>query len=161
MEDSQNIKPTGCCEPFNPEPWQDKEITWKDKVFVKDHVVQFFHIPLNFGQKVVKNMALIEIAKREAPEGKYFVMDVAESASLKEKFDGVFAQAFLLHFPKNEVGKIITLLKEKLKPGGYLYFAVKEKKSERMTRQPYPKKTTAISIKGSSVILQCRKWRSI
>ena len=30
---NQTVKSTGCCEPFNPEPWQDKEITWKDKIF--------------------------------------------------------------------------------------------------------------------------------
>ena len=62
-----NIKPTGCCEPFDPEPWQEKEITWQDKVFVKDSVKSFLHIPLNFGQKVVKNLALIKKAGAEAP----------------------------------------------------------------------------------------------
>jgi len=60
--DTQTIKSTGCCEPFNSEPWQDKEITWKDKIFVKDHVTSFLHIPLNFGHKVVKNMKLIKAA---------------------------------------------------------------------------------------------------
>ncbi|MBI3638447.1 hypothetical protein HY227_01755 [Candidatus Wolfebacteria bacterium] len=63
---NQTIKPTGCCEPFNPEPWQDKEIIWKDKIFVKDRITSFFHIPLNFGGKVVKNMKLIETAKAES-----------------------------------------------------------------------------------------------
>lgn len=58
----QKVKPTGCCEPFDPTPWEDKEITWKEKLFVKDHVTSFLHIPLNMGQKVVKNMALIEKA---------------------------------------------------------------------------------------------------
>ncbi|MFA5413661.1 MAG: hydrolase [Patescibacteria group bacterium] len=58
----QNIKSTGCCEPFNPEPWQEKEIKWENKLFVKDHVTSFLHIPLNMGKKIVKNMALIEKA---------------------------------------------------------------------------------------------------
>jgi len=62
-----NIKPTGCCDPFDPEPWQNKEIVWKDKVFVKDHVTSFLHMPLNFGRKVVKNMELIEKAGAKAP----------------------------------------------------------------------------------------------
>lgn len=64
---NQNIKPTGCCELFNPEPWQEKEITWQDKIFVRDHVTSFLHIPLNFGQKVVKNMKLIEAAGAKSP----------------------------------------------------------------------------------------------
>jgi hypothetical protein len=56
------IKPTGCCEPFDPVPWQDREITWKEKPFVKDRVSSFLHIPLNMGRKVVRNMGLIEKA---------------------------------------------------------------------------------------------------
>jgi len=52
--ENQNVKPTGCCDIFNPEPWDEKEIKWKDKIFVKDHVTSFLHIPLNFGKKVVK-----------------------------------------------------------------------------------------------------------
>jgi len=65
--ESQPIKLTGCCEPFNPAPWQDKEITWKDKIFVNDHITSFLHIPLNMGKKVVRNMELIEKANAKAP----------------------------------------------------------------------------------------------
>ena len=65
--DTQTIKSTGCCEPFNPEPWQDKEIVWDNKQFVKDQVTSFLHIPLNFGKIVVKNMKLIDQAKANAP----------------------------------------------------------------------------------------------
>jgi len=60
------IKPTGCCDPFNPKPWQNKEIVWKNKLFVKDHITSFLHIPLNMGQKIVKNMELIEKANAKA-----------------------------------------------------------------------------------------------
>lgn len=61
------MKSTGCCEPFDPKPWTDKTITWKDQLFVKDHVTSFLHIPLNMGGKVVKNMRLIEKARAQAP----------------------------------------------------------------------------------------------
>ncbi|MFA6918472.1 MAG: hydrolase [Candidatus Gracilibacteria bacterium] len=64
---NQAVKPTGCCEPFDPVPWQDKEIIWKDKVFVKDHITSFLHIPLNTGSKITKNMKLIETAGAKAP----------------------------------------------------------------------------------------------
>jgi len=62
----QKIKSTGCCEPFDPKPWENAVITWKDKLFVKDHVTSFLHIPLNMGQKIVKNMELINKAKAQA-----------------------------------------------------------------------------------------------
>ena len=29
---------TQCCPKFDPEPWNDKEITWKDKLFIKDSI---------------------------------------------------------------------------------------------------------------------------
>jgi len=64
---NQTMKSTGCCEPFNPKPWEDKEIFWKEKIFVKDHITSFLHIPLNMGQKIIKNMGLIEKAKANAP----------------------------------------------------------------------------------------------
>lgn len=53
---------TGCCKRFNPEPWDGKEIVFQDKLFLKDHVRSFLHIPLNFGQVMVKNMERIQKA---------------------------------------------------------------------------------------------------
>lgn len=64
---NQSPNSTGCCEPFDPVPWKDKIILWKDKFFVKDHVISFFHIPMNMGTKITKNMGLIENAKATAP----------------------------------------------------------------------------------------------
>ena len=59
---------TGCCPRFDPEPWEGKEVTLEDKLFVKDHVCTFLHIPLNFGRKMKKNMKKIEQADAQAPE---------------------------------------------------------------------------------------------
>lgn len=38
-----------CCPRFNPDPWNEKVITWDNKRFVQDHVTSLFHIPLNYG----------------------------------------------------------------------------------------------------------------
>lgn len=62
------IKETGCCPIFDPEPWDQKEVIWQDKLFVKDHVISFFHVPLNFGKVVTRNMARIEEAKARDPQ---------------------------------------------------------------------------------------------
>jgi hypothetical protein len=61
-------KETGCCPRFNPEPWQEKEITFKDKLFLKDSVRSIFHIPINFGSVMVKNMDKINKADALSPE---------------------------------------------------------------------------------------------
>lgn len=67
-----------CCDKFNPEPQDKKEIEWKDKLFVKNHVTSFLHIPLNMGSKITKNLALIENA--EAKE-EYQLMLTDEKSS--------------------------------------------------------------------------------
>lgn len=53
---------TECCPRFEPEPWDDKAITWQDKPFLRDRVLSFFHIPLNFGAVMKRSMAAIEAA---------------------------------------------------------------------------------------------------
>jgi hypothetical protein len=54
---------TGCCLRFDPEPWEEKEITWENRLFLKDRVRSFLHIPLNFGQVMVRNMEKIQAAE--------------------------------------------------------------------------------------------------
>jgi len=44
-----------CCPKFNPEPWDEKTITWNDKPFIKDTVTCFMHVPINMGA-VIKRM---------------------------------------------------------------------------------------------------------
>ncbi len=63
-EDSE----TGCCPRFDPEPWDEKEVTFEDKLFIKDHVRSFFHIPLNFDKVMVRNMEKIKQAGALTPE---------------------------------------------------------------------------------------------
>ena len=63
----ENAEP-GCCPQFNPQPWDKKEVTFRDKLFIKDHVTSFLHIPLNFGGVMVRNMERIAKAGALAPE---------------------------------------------------------------------------------------------
>ncbi|MBU1153987.1 hypothetical protein KKB84_08535 [bacterium] len=53
-------KETCCCPKFNPEPWNEKEITWENKKFLVDRVRSFFRIPLNFGPIMKRMMSKIE-----------------------------------------------------------------------------------------------------
>lgn len=59
---------TGCCKRFNPAPWEDKEVNFEGKLFVKDHVISFFHIPLNYGKVMKRNMDKIEQAGAKPAE---------------------------------------------------------------------------------------------
>lgn len=58
---------TGCCPRFNPEPWDEKEHTFDNKIFIKDRVKSIFHIPVNFGKVMVRNMEKIVNAKALPP----------------------------------------------------------------------------------------------
>jgi hypothetical protein len=51
-----------CCPRFDPVPWDEKELRWQDRRFVKDRVTSFLHIPLNFGAVMKRNMSRIEAA---------------------------------------------------------------------------------------------------
>jgi hypothetical protein len=43
-----------CCPKFEPELWDDKEIVWKDKLFARHKVTNFFRSPPNFEQTISK-----------------------------------------------------------------------------------------------------------
>lgn len=71
---------------------------------------------------------MIEIAKREVPNGTFIVKDLADVETLDYTFDGIFAQAVLLHIPKSKAKEAIQRMVDKLKKRGYLYIAVKARK---------------------------------
>jgi len=68
---------------------------------------------------------LIEIARREVPKAEFMVMGMKDVRGLACEFDAIFMQASLLHIPKREALSVLSGLVSKLKPGGYLYVAVK------------------------------------
>ncbi|MDD5147952.1 MAG: hypothetical protein PHH08_00635 [Candidatus ainarchaeum sp.] len=62
MEKLYENSETGCCPRFDPAPWNEKEVSFEGKLFLKDKVKAFMHIPLNFGGIMVKNMEAIKNA---------------------------------------------------------------------------------------------------
>lgn len=63
------MKETGCCPVFDPKPWDKKTFTWKNKRFVKEQVLTFWHIPLNFGSVMRKLDAKIRAEGAKIPGG--------------------------------------------------------------------------------------------
>ena len=60
MEKKEEKSETGCCPRFDPDPWDEKEVIFENKLFLKDRVRSFFHIPLNFKQVMIRNMDKIK-----------------------------------------------------------------------------------------------------
>lgn len=71
---------------------------------------------------------MIKIAKKEVPSANFIVLDLDNIDNLQDNFDGIFMQAVLLHIPKKEIISKLKKIINKLKNGGYLYIAVKEKR---------------------------------
>lgn len=65
---------TGCCKRFNPAPWENKEVNFNDKIFIRDHVKSLFHIPLNYGSVMKRAMERIEKAGAK-PENALMLSD--------------------------------------------------------------------------------------
>jgi hypothetical protein len=63
-----NADTAECCPRFDPGPWDGKELSWKDRKFVKDRVRSFLHIPLNFGSVMIRNMQRIDAAGAKPDE---------------------------------------------------------------------------------------------
>ena len=54
--------PTNCCPRFNPQGWDEQELHFKDKLFVKAKTRSVFHIPLNMKSMYYETMSAIEKA---------------------------------------------------------------------------------------------------
>ncbi|MFA6963528.1 MAG: hydrolase [Patescibacteria group bacterium] len=63
-----------CCPKFDPAPWQEKEVTWRDKLFVKDSVKAFMHIPLNMGAVMTKMGKLIDETGAKLDNNDYLIL---------------------------------------------------------------------------------------
>ena len=72
---------TGCCPRFDPKPWQGKTNKWKNKLFLKDRLRCFLHIPIGMDKVMLKNMALINAAGAKNPESIMLFDDVSLWAS--------------------------------------------------------------------------------
>jgi len=74
---------------------------------------------------------MIREAKKKVPKAKFIIGDMTKMVFPRESFDGVFAQASLLHIPKELIPKVLRLVHRILKKNCVLYIAVKEGVGER------------------------------
>jgi hypothetical protein len=58
-----------CCPLFDPALWDEKQLVWDEKLFIKSKVRCFVNMPLNFGSRMRKLVPLIERAGATMPDG--------------------------------------------------------------------------------------------
>ena len=104
------MKETGCCPRLNSSQWHKKTHKWSNKPFYKTKYLSIFHIPLNFGQVIVKAINELEAKK---------IMKKDLFMSLSRE-DGPFSSTLLIAIPKaveglpmeNLSGEFISLVFE-------------------------------------------------
>jgi hypothetical protein len=123
-------KETGCCAKLDEARWDNQEFTWKDKPFVKDHIREFLHVPLNFGSVMARDHAAIEQAQAYAAEPLwladevspwgcdiYMATDRAVPGMQMEYLSGTFmTKVFTGHF--REIGSWIKQMETTVKEHG-------------------------------------------
>ena len=72
----------------------------------------------------------IKIAQQKCPTGTFVQGDMHSLPYENSSFDLVFAQASLLHIPKEEMADVIAEITRALKPGGLLHVALKKGEGE-------------------------------
>jgi len=58
-----------CCPKFDPTPWDNKILKWKNKKFIKDKVFTVFYMPINFGAVITRMVNKIEKAGTVMQDG--------------------------------------------------------------------------------------------
>jgi len=69
---------TNCCPRFTPEPWEDQELHFDNKPFVRASTVSAFHMPLNMGSVFARTFTAIQNAHAEG--GGFLVLSHDDSA---------------------------------------------------------------------------------
>jgi hypothetical protein len=80
--------PTNCCPRFNPEGWDEQELHFKDKLFVKTTTRSVFHLPLNIGLVFPRVFKAIEDVDAQDMH-QFIVLSRDASAWLGEHFFSV------------------------------------------------------------------------
>jgi hypothetical protein len=99
--------PTNCCPRFRPEPWDNQQLHFDQKPFVKASTVSFFHVPLNMGSVFARTWKAI--ADAHADKGGFLVLSHEDSAWHAEHLFAVakdIPQADMVHLSGEFITKV-------------------------------------------------------
>ncbi len=68
-----------CCPKFDPVPWDEKKISWKNKLFVRDTVRAIMHVPLNMSSVMASMSKKIDEAGAMLADEDFVMLSSEES----------------------------------------------------------------------------------
>jgi len=80
--------PTGCCPRFKPEGWDEQDLHFEDKLFVRVSTRSLFHIPINMGSTFSRTFSAIEAAGA-SDDKEFIVLSLAPSPWSAEHYFAV------------------------------------------------------------------------
>jgi len=91
MNTKTDPKEAECCAKFDPTGWEKKTHVWKNKLFVKDSIPQFFHMPIPwmFGKAIGRMWELAKNAKAEVPKKDFLLLSYDPSPWKSELYMSV------------------------------------------------------------------------
>jgi len=77
---------------------------------------------------------LLEIARKNVPKAKFYLMDMRNLDFPNNYFDGIWACASFLHVPRKDAQKTLNEFYRVLRENGLIYISVKEGRGERFVK---------------------------
>ena len=77
---------------------------------------------------------MIKLAKKEVPKANFQCINLLNIKFKKDMFDGVWAQAVLLHLKRKDIPKALKIFYKILKPNGILHISIREGKGETLEK---------------------------
>ena len=98
---------TGCCARLDESRWDGQTFTWNNKPFLKDHIREFLHIPLNYGSVITRDHAAIEAAEAYPAEPLWLTEEVSPwGAEVFVATDGDVPNASMEHLSGTFMTKV-------------------------------------------------------
>jgi hypothetical protein len=103
-----------CCPKFNPEKWDQKTFNWSNKLFIKESMPTFFHIPFFpiIGKKITKMCQLMEVAQKVEADKEDMLMLFHDPSAFKSEIylsvTGPVSEANNVNISGNFIAKVFT-----------------------------------------------------
>ncbi len=121
--------PTNCCPKFKQEGWNEQELCFNEKLFLKAKTRSIFHIPINMGSVYPKTLADIEKANAFS-EDDFIVLSYDPSAWTGEHYFSVTKEV-----PGHEMVTITGHFLTKVFEGPYKKVPIWKKEMEGFVKQ--------------------------